>query len=214
MAYDLEEQEQLDSIKAWWAKYGNLVTWLVIIALAAYAGWTGWNTYLGRQSAQASVLYEEQQKSLAAKDNAKVQRAATDIQDKFSGTSYAQMSALVAAKSAFDANDGENAKKQLQWVIDHGRGKEYKAIAAVRLAGVLLDAKAYDEALKVLAGDYPAQFAGAIADRRGDVLLAQGKRDDARAAFKLALEKTDAKDPGRQLIQIKLDAIGGDAPKA
>ncbi|MFJ3055074.1 YfgM family protein [Herbaspirillum sp. NPDC087042] len=214
MAYDLEEQEQLDSIKAWWAKYGNLVTWLVIIALAAYAGWTGWNTYLGRQSAQASVLYEEQQKSLAAKDNAKVQRAATDIQDKFSGTSYAQMSALVAAKSAFDANDGEAAKKQLQWVIDHGRGKEYKAIAAVRLAGVLLDAKAYDEALKVLAGDYPAQFAGAIADRRGDVLLAQGKRDDARAAFKLALEKTDAKDPGRQLIQIKLDAIGGDAPKA
>jgi len=214
MAYDLEEQEQLDSIKAWWAKYGNLVTWLVIIALAAYAGWTGWNTYLGRQSAQASVLYEEQQKSLAAKDNAKVLRAASDIQDKFSGTAYAQMSALVAAKSAFDANDVETAKKQLQWVIDHGQGKEYKAIAAVRLAGVLLDAKAYDEALKVLAGDYPAQFAGAIADRRGDVLLAQGKRDDARAAFKLALEKTDAKDPGRQLIQIKLDAIGGDAPKA
>ncbi|WP_443115006.1 YfgM family protein [Herbaspirillum seropedicae] len=214
MAYDLEEQEQLDSIKAWWAKYGNLVTWVLIIALAGYAGWTGWNTYQGRQSAQASVLYEEQQKSLAAKDNAKVQRAAADIQDKFSGTAYAQMSALVAAKSAFDANDAETAKKQLQWVIDHGRGKEYKAIAAVRLAGVLLDAKAYDEALKVLGGDYPAQFAGAIADRKGDVLLAQGKRDEARSAYKLALEKSDAKDPGRQLIQIKLDAIGGEAPKA
>ncbi|WP_075258815.1 YfgM family protein [Herbaspirillum camelliae] len=214
MAYDLEEQEQLDSIKAWWAKYGNLVTWVLIIALAGYAGWTGWNTYQGRQSAQASVLYEEQQKSLAAKDNAKVQRAAADIQDKFSGTAYAQMSALVAAKSAFDANDADTAKKQLQWVIDHGRGKEYKAIAALRLAGVLLDAKAYDEALKVLGGDYPAQFAGAIADRKGDVLLAQGKRDEARGAYKLALEKSDAKDPGRQLIQIKLDAIGGEAPKA
>ncbi|WP_288391966.1 tetratricopeptide repeat protein [uncultured Herbaspirillum sp.] len=214
MAYDLEEQEQLDSIKAWWAKYGNLVTWALIIALAGYAAWTGWNTYQGRQSAQASVLYEEQQKALAAKDNAKVQRAATDIQDKFSGTAYAEMSALVAAKSAFDAHDNETAKKQLQWVIDHGRGKEYKAIAAVRLAGVLLDTKSYDEALKVLAGDYPAQFAGAIADRKGDVLLAQGKRDEARTAYKLALEKSDAKDPGRQLIQIKLDAIGGEAPKA
>ncbi|WDZ94559.1 tetratricopeptide repeat protein [Herbaspirillum sp. WKF16] len=214
MAYDLEEQEQLDSIKAWWAKYGNLVTWLVIIALAAYAGWTGWNTYQARQAGQASVLYEEQQKSLAGKDNAKVQRAAADIQDKFSGTAYAEMSALVAAKSAFDANDGETARKQLQWVIDHGRGAEYKAIAAVRLAGVLLDAKSYDDALKVLSGDFPAQFAGAVADRKGDVLLAQGKRDDARAAYKLALEKTEAKDPGRQLIQIKLDAIGGEAPKA
>ncbi|MDR6583018.1 hypothetical protein HBH1_01048 [Herbaspirillum sp. BH-1] len=214
MAYDLEEQEQLDSIKAWWAKYGNLVTWALIIALAAYAAWTGWNTYQARQSGQASVLYEEQQKSFAAKDNAKVQRAASDIQDKFSGTAYAEMSALVAARSAFDANDIETAKKQLQWVIDHGRGKEYKAIAAVRLAGVLLDAKSYDEALKLLAGDYPAQFAGAIADRKGDVLLAQGKRDEARTAYKLALEKSDAKDPGRQLIQIKLDAIGGEAPKA
>ncbi len=214
MAYDLEEQEQLDSIKAWWAKYGNLVTWALIIALAAYAAWTGWNTYQARQSGQASVLYEEQQKSFAAKDNAKVQRAASDIQDKFSGTAYAEMSALVAARSAFDANDIETAKKQLQWVIDHGRGKEYKAIAAVRLAGVLLDAKDYDEALKLLSGDYPAQFAGAIADRKGDVLLAQGKRDEARTAYKLALEKSDAKDPGRQLIQIKLDAIGGEAPKA
>ncbi|UIN19760.1 YfgM family protein [Herbaspirillum frisingense] len=214
MAYDLEEQEQLDSIKAWWAKYGNLVTWALIIALAAYAAWTGWNTYQARQSGQASVLYEEQQKSFAAKDNAKVQRAASDIQDKFSGTAYAEMSALVAARSAFDANDIETAKKQLQWVIDHGRGKEYKAIAAVRLAGVLLDAKSYDEALNLLSGDYPAQFAGAIADRKGDVLLAQGKRDEARTAYKLALEKSDAKDPGRQLIQIKLDAIGGEAPKA
>ncbi|MFS2113752.1 YfgM family protein [Herbaspirillum frisingense] len=214
MAYDLEEQEQLDSIKAWWAKYGNLVTWALIIALAAYAAWTGWNTYQARQSGQASVLYEEQQKSFAAKDNAKVQRAASDIQDKFSGTAYAEMSALVAARSAFDANDIETAKKQLQWVIDHGRGKEYKVIAAVRLAGVLLDAKSYDEALKLLSADYPAQFAGAIADRKGDVLLAQGKRDEARAAYKLALEKSDAKDPGRQLIQIKLDAIGGEAPKA
>ena len=214
MAYDLEEQEQLDSIKAWWAKYGNLVTWVVILALVAYAGWTGWNTYQGRQAAQASVLYEEQQKSLAAKDNAKVQRAAADIQDKFGGTAYADMSALVAAKSAVDANDADAAKKQLQWVLDHGRSPEYKAIAAVRLAGLMLDAKAYDDALKVLAGQYPAQFAGAIADRKGDVLLAQGKRDDARAAYKLALEKTEAKDPARQLIQIKLDAIGGETPKA
>jgi len=214
MAYDLEEQEQLDSIKAWWAKYGSLVTWVVIIALAAYAAWTGWNTYQNRQSAQASVLYEEQQKSLAANDNAKVQRAAADIQDKFSGTAYAEMSALVAAKSAFEANDADAARKQLQWVIDHGRGDEYKAIAAVRLAGVLLDGKAYDEALKVLSGSYPSQFAGAIADRRGDVLVAQGKRDDARTAYREALDKTDAKDPGRQLIQIKLDAIGGEAPKA
>lgn len=214
MAYDLEEQEQIASIKDWWSKYGNLVTWVLIIVLAGYDAWSGWNIYQSRQAQQASQLFEEQQKAAEAKDNAKVQRAATDMQDKFSGTAYAQMSALVAAKAAFEANDVESAKKQLQWVIDHGRGDDYKAIAAVRLAGLLLDAKAYDEALKVLSGSYPAQFAGAIADRKGDVLAAQDKREEARVAYQLALDKTEQKDPGRQLIQLKLDAIGGAPAKA
>lgn len=214
MAYDLEEQEQLASIKAWWSKYGNLLTWVLIIALAAYAAWSGWNIYLNKQSQQASQLYDEQQRAVEAKDNAKVLRAATDMQDKFSGTAYAQMSALVSAKVAFDANDTETAKKQLQWVIDHGRDAEYKAIASIRMAGLLLDAKAYDDALKLLAGDFPAQFAGAVADRKGDILVAQDKRDDARAAYQLALDKTDQRSPGRQLIQLKLDAIGGAPAKA
>ena len=214
MAYDLEEQEQLASIKAWWSKYGNLLTWVLIVALAAYAAWSGWNIYQNKQSQQASQLYDEQQRAVEAKDNAKVLRAATDMQEKFSGTAYAQMSALVSAKVAFDANDSETAKKQLQWVIDHGRDAEYKAIASIRLAGVLLDAKAYDEALKLLTGDFPAQFAGAVADRKGDILVAQDKRDDARAAYQLALDKTDQRSPGRQLIQLKLDAIGGAPAKA
>jgi predicted negative regulator of RcsB-dependent stress response len=214
MAYDLEEQEQLASIKAWWSKYGNLLTWVLIVALAAYGAWSGWNLYQRKQSQQASQLYEEQQKAAEAKDVAKVLRAATDMQDKFSGTAYAQMSALVAAKTAFNTNDTETAKKQLQWVIDHGRDAEYKAIASIRLAGLLLDAKAYDDALKLLAGDFPVQFAGAVADRKGDILVAQDKRDEARTAYQLALDKTDERNPGRQLIQLKLDAIGGTPAKA
>jgi predicted negative regulator of RcsB-dependent stress response len=120
------------------------------------------------------------------------------------------MAALVAAKSAFEANDLKSAKAQLQWAVDHG-ADEFKAVAKVRLAGVLLDEKAYDEALKVLAGDVPAQFAGAVADRKGDVLAAQNKLTEARAAYKAALDATDKKNPGRQLIQMKLEAIGGTA---
>lgn len=214
MAYDHEEQEQLASIKAFWSKYGNLLTWLLIAVLAVYGGWTGWGTYQNRQAQQAALLYEAQQKVADVKDNAKTLRAATDIEDKFSSTVYAQMSALVAARVAFDANDIDNAKKQLQWVIDHGRDAEYKAVASVRLAGILLDAKAYDDALKLLAGDFPAQFAALVADRKGDVLAAQGKRDEARQAYQLALDKSDERNPGRQLIQLKLDAIGGAPAKA
>jgi predicted negative regulator of RcsB-dependent stress response len=208
MAYDLEEQEQLATLKAWWNQYGNLITWLLIIALAAYAAWSGWNYYQRKQTVQAAQLYESLQKAVASKDNAKVQRAASDMTEKFGRTAYAQMGALAAAKSAFEANDSKAAKLQLQWVIDNGTD-EYKSIAKIRLAGILLDEKAYDEGLKLLSGDFPAQFAGAVADRKGDILVAQAKLDEARAAYTLALDKTDQKNPARQLIQLKLDAIGG-----
>lgn len=214
MAYDLEEQEQLASIKAFWSKYGNLLTWVLIVALTAYAAWSGWHIYQRRQAQQASQLYEEQQKAVQANDGAKVLRAATDIQDKFGSTAYAQMSGLVAAKQAFQANDVDGAKKQLQWVIDHGRDAEYRAIAAIRLAGILLDAKAYDDALKLLSGDFPVQFAGAVADRKADILVAQNKLDEARKAYQTALDKTDERNPARQLIQLKLDAIDGAAVSA
>jgi predicted negative regulator of RcsB-dependent stress response len=209
MAYDLEEQEQLATLKAWWKQYGNLITWVLIIALAGYAAWNGWNYYLRNQSLQAAQLYEELQKAVATKDNAKVQRAATDMTGKFGRTAYAQMAALAAAKSAFDANDLKSAKAQLQWVIDKGSDDEYKAIARIRLAGILLDEKAYEEGLKILSGSFPAQFEGVVADRKGDILTAQNKIQEARAAYQLALNKTDARNPGRQLIQLKLDAIGG-----
>ena len=141
MAYDLEEQEQLATLKAWWERYGNLTTWIVIAALAAYSAWAGWSYYQRNQTTQASALYEELQRAVEAKDNTKVQRAATDMESKFGGTSYAPMSALVAAKSAFEANDAKTAKAQLQWAVDHG-ADEFKAIAKVRLAGVLLAEKA------------------------------------------------------------------------
>jgi predicted negative regulator of RcsB-dependent stress response len=209
MAYDLEEQEQIASIKAWWNQYGNLVTWLLIIALAGYAAWSSWKYYQRNQSTQASQLYEEMQKAITAKDVAKVQRAASDMEDRFGRTAYAQMSALAAAKAAFDTNDLKAAKAQLQWVIDHGIDDEYKAIGKIRLAGVLLDEKAYDDGLKLLAGDFPAQFLSAVADRKGDILVAQNKLDEARTAYQSALDKTEQKNPGRQLIQLKLDAIGG-----
>lgn len=214
MAYDHEEQEQMASLKAWWNQYGNLLTWALTIALAGYAAWSGWNYYQRTQSTQAAMLYNELQNAVTAKDKTRIQRAATDLQDRYVRTAYAQMSALVAAKSAIDANDLPLAKSQLQWIIDKGIDAEYKAIARIRLAGVLLDEKSYDAGLALLAGDFPAEFAADVADRKGDLLVGQNKLPEARTAYQLALDKAEQKNPGRQLIQLKLDAIGGGAAKA
>ena len=209
MLFRSEEQEQLATLKAWWNQYGNLVTWVLTAALLAYAGWSGWKYYQRDQTSKGELLYEEIVKAADAKDQAKVSRAAEDIKDKFSSTPYAQMGALTAAKSAFEADDMKAAKAHLQWVLEHGRSDEFKAVARIRLAGVLLDEKAYDDGLKVLDWDFPEQFAALVADRKGDLLFAQNKTDEARKAFQTALDKTEIKNPARQLIQLKLDALGG-----
>ena len=212
MAYDLEEQEQIANFKAFWDRFGNLISWVLIIALGGYAAYNFWNSHQRTQTAEASGLYDELMNTAQANDGAKVQRIAGDIENKYTRTAYAQMAALAAAKVAFDANDLKTAKAQLQWAVDHG-DDEYKSVARLRLSGVLLDEKAYDQALAQLNGDFAPQFAGEVADRKGDVLVAQNKLAEARAAYQAALDKMAKSNPGRQLVQIKLDAIGG-APAA
>ena len=208
MAYDLEEQEQIASLKAFWNKYGNLLTWVLIIVLGSYSGYTYWKSRQVTQAGEASALFDQLQLSLTAKDNAKVQRIAGDVETRYAGSSYAQMAALAAAKSAFDAADLKTAKVHLNWVVTNGN-EEYQSIAKLRLAGVLLDEKAYDEGLKLLATPFLPQFVGAAADRKGDILVAQNKVVEARAAYQAALAAMDEKNPGRQLVQLKLEAIGG-----
>lgn len=205
-----DEQESIESLKAWWARWGNLTTWIVLAALVVAAGFNGWNYWQRRQAAEASGLYEQVQKAAAGNDKATMARAAADMEDKFGSAPYAQMSALLAAKTLYAAGDAAGAKAQLQWAVDHAKDDEYKQIAKLRLASLLLDEKAYDAGLALLSGTPVDAFKGLVADRRGDLLAAQGKTADARAAYKLALDGLSQDDQSaRQLVQFKLDALGG-----
>jgi predicted negative regulator of RcsB-dependent stress response len=205
-----DEQESLENLKHWWIKWGNATTWIVLAVLIVAAGYNGWNFWQRRQAAEAAVLYDQVQQAVNANDKAKIVRVASDMEDKFGRTAYAQMTALAAGKALYTAGDAAAAKAQLQWAIDHAKDDEYKQIAKLRLALVLLDEKNYDAGLKLLADQPLDAFKGVIADRRGDLLAAQGKRDDARAAYKVALETLPENDTSaRQLVQFKLDALGG-----
>lgn len=195
-------------MKAFWSKYGNMLTWVLIVALAAFSGYTYWNNSKRTGAAEAAAMFEQLNAGVTEKNNVKVQRIAGEIETRHKDSIYAQMAALAAARSAFDAADTKVAKAQLQWAADHGN-EEYKSVAKLRLAGVLLDEKAYDEALKVLATPFLPQFAGDVADRKGDVLVAQNKVAEARAAYQAALAAMDKNNPGRPLVELKLEAIGG-----
>jgi predicted negative regulator of RcsB-dependent stress response len=208
MAYDLQEQEQIEVLKDWWRKYGNLVTWSVVALVVGLSAIVAWRTYHGQQSSAAATLYSQLDTADKANEPKKVQDIAAALVSSHAGTQYAGMAALRAAKSFAAANDLANAKLRLQWVVDKAKDEEMRDVARLRLAGVLLDEKNYDEALKLLDAKHTAAFDGLYADLKGDIMAVQKRRAEARAAYQAALEKTDPRSNYRQLIQVKLDAMG------
>ncbi|MFZ4285485.1 YfgM family protein [Variovorax sp. HJSM1_2] len=207
---DLEEQEQLDQLKHFWKQYGNLITWILIVAMAGYASWNFYNYWERKQSAQAAALYDEVARAAGAGDTAKLERAFGDMKDKFGSTAFAGQAGLVTGKVMFEKGNADAAKAALTWVSEKASDDGYKAVARLRLAGVLIQSKAYDEAAKVLAESVPAQYAPLVADRQGDLLSAQGKTAEAVAAYKKAYEGMQDTDDYRRLVEVKLNALGVD----
>lgn len=208
--YDLEEQEQLAQIKHFWAKYGNLITWILIAVLGAFAAWNGWQYWQRKSALEAAVLYEELERAAQANDGEKLRRVWTDIQSKAAGTVQAQQAGLLAAKVFQTEGKAEDAKAALNFVVSKTSDEGMAAVARLRLAALELDAKAYDAALKALDAKVPAAFEGLQADRRGDVYQAQGKADEARQAYKDAYAKLDQAPDYRRIVEAKLNALGVD----
>ena len=205
---DLEEQEQLDQLKHFWQQWGNAITWLAIVVLGSFAAWNGYQYWQRSQAAQAAAMYDEVERVLKSGDPARLDRALADMKDKFAGTVYAQQAALLAAKSYFEAGKSDAAKAALAWVIEKSGDEGYRAVARLRLAALLLEAKEYDEGLKQLAAPMPGEFGALAADRRGDILVLQGKTDLARAEYEQAFKGLDDQGEYRRLVEVKLNALG------
>lgn len=217
--YDLEEQEQISELKTWWKMYGNLVTAVLLAVSAGVVGWQGWNWYQRSQAAEASVIYAAVQKAVMERDAKRVREAAGELTEKYPGTAYAAMAALTSARMQFDAGDLKTARAQLQWVAEKARDKDLRDLGRLRLAHVLFDEKALDEALKLLADEPVAAFAARYGELKGDILAAQGKKAEARTAYQAALSRLDAVEKAsggqggretqyRDLMQVKLDSLG------
>lgn len=207
--YDLQEQEQIAELKGWWKEYGNLVLTTLTVILAVFAAWNAWNWYRDRQSTEAAALYEVLEKAARVNDAKATREAAGTLLEQYPRTSYGPLAALVSAKVNYQAGDLKTARAQLEWALDHTRSDEVKAITRLRLAHVLIDDNAADEALKVLSATPPKGFESLQEMTRGDIHLVQGKKAEARAAYKAALEKADKNDAAsRQQLQVKLDALG------
>jgi predicted negative regulator of RcsB-dependent stress response len=218
--YDLEEQEQIDELKTWWKMHGNLITTVVVVAAVGVMGWQGWNWWQRNQSAQASGLYAGLQSAAAQSDAKRAREVAGELIDKYPGTAYAGLAALLSAKVQSEGGDAKSAQAQLAWAVDNAKDESVRDLARLRLAALLFDDKAYDEALKRLTADPASALMPRFNELRGDVLSAQGKLAEARTAYQAALSAADAviKSGGgdararaayREMLQAKLDTLGG-----
>ncbi|MDP1596523.1 MAG: tetratricopeptide repeat protein [Methylotenera sp.] len=207
MAYDLEEQEQLDELKAWWKTYGKTIGNALLALLIVYAGYQGWHYYQAKQSVEASTEYQALQ-VIDEKDVKEIQAKSAILMDKYSATPYAGRAALLAAKANYQAKDIKSAKAQLDWAIKNAKETSVTAIAGLQLANILAEEKDFTGALKLLESPHDAGFDGLYADLKGDVLVVLGKNTEAKAAYEHALTKLDAQGRYRILTQQKLEALG------
>ncbi len=210
---DLQEQEQLDTLKAFWKQYGTLVTWVLILVLGAYSAWNGWQYWQREQGFKAGAMFDELDRAVQAGDAEKVGRIFGDLKQRFPKTAFAEQGALAAAKVQFDKGQNDAAVASLTWLAESGAQDEMRTVARLRLAALQTAAKQFDEAIKTLDGAKAAGFEPLVADRRGDLLLAQGKAAAALAAYQAAWAGMDDKNDYRRIVDAKLTALGA-APEA
>lgn len=209
MALDLEEQEQIDELKAWWHKNGTLVIGAVAAFVIGVSGWKGYEVWNTRQTGESMALYEKAVQAAMANDTKSVKELTGQIMENYDRSGYAMPAAWMAGRINFSAGDLKSAQAQYQYALDHAGDKGLEQLARLRLAAVMLDQKDYAGAQKLLEIEPDAAFAALFADLKGDLMAIQGKPEEARAAYQLALEKLEDKSPMKVMVEAKLDGVGG-----
>ena len=216
MPLDLEEQEQIDQIKAFWQKYRNLITGVLTVVLFSYAAYSAYQWWRNSQATEASKLYETMVTAITKGDKDQTLRAANDLQKDYARTTYAAMSSLVAAKIAADAGDSAKAIDYLRWAAKNSSDDGYLALAKLRLVSQLIEQggdQNLAEADQILKEKPIQGFEALWLERRGDWYLILKKNAEAKVSFQDAWKKLDQSkeypEEARRLLKVKLDAVGG-----
>ena len=207
MALDLEEQEQVDELKALWKKYGSYITRGVIAFFVLYALFQGWGYYQTKQSLGASEAYQSIV-VLDEKNTKEIMRKSQNLIDEFGGTPYAGRAAILFAKASYLEGLKDKAKEKLEWASSHAKESATESIALIQLGQILVEEKKYEDALKKVNDVDNEGYLGLANDLKGDILNAMGKKDDAKKAYQEALKRFGPKDPYAKFTQEKLESLG------
>lgn len=216
MADHLTEEEQIESLKRWWKENGTGIVSGIVLALVGYFGWQWWQGNERNNAEAASNLYQSFEEAVSANQGnpenrqlTTAQSLARDLKDNYAKRIYATQASLQLAALAAKKNDLESAAKELQWVVDNSRDDALKFVAKRRLATVKAARGETKEALALLDGSVPPAFAALYAETRGDILLQQGDKEAARAAYQQArAQLLPEQSSGAQLLELKIESLG------
>ncbi|NOL49611.1 YfgM family protein [Pelistega europaea] len=214
MAFDLEEQEKIDQVKAWWDKFGGWVTGILTVVLLAYVGYYGWGMYQNYQSGQALAYYDTVNTAVHnarpdANDKTRIQEALAALQKDYKGTAYPARASLLASRYFVEHGDLAAAQQAAQWVVSESKEIEMVPVAQLQLATILMNQAKYDEALAQL-GNPPASFKALFLDRQGDIFLEKGDKAAALKAWKEALDEKGLDANFVRLVEMKITVLGGE----
>ena len=209
------DDDQLGELKDWWQRNGKPLVTGGLLALVVVFGWQAWHKYQSNQSQGASILYQQLLETTLTPsgqpDAAQVADLANKLKNEYSGSAYAQFGGLFVAKVAVDSGKLDDAANELKIIVDKPANATLGEVARQRLAQVLAAQNKVDEALKLLEGDSDKAFLASREELKGDLLVQQGRTEDARVAYEKAKAAlSDEAAVGG--LQIKLDDLAkGDA---
>ncbi len=190
MATHLEEEAQVEALKRWWKANGGSIIAGVVLGLAGIFGWNAWQNYQQTQAQQSSDLYSQLLNAVQQKQYDLAEGIAQRLTGEFGNTAYADFAYLFQARVAVEKDQLEQAKKSLGMLLTSGRDPNFRHIARLRQARVLLAMGNPQDALKVLTssevGD-AGKFAGQYEEIKGDVYFTLGKLSEARQAYSKAI---------------------------
>ncbi|QZA76413.1 tetratricopeptide repeat protein [Deefgea tanakiae] len=206
-AFDLQEQEQIATLKAWWQSWGKWLALSVAAFLIGFAAWAGWQKYQKTQIVKAAEVYAQIEANLA--EDGKFKAGVALLKSDYTKTPYAPRAAMIAAKLQYLKGDAAAARTELQWVIDHSTEAALRDSARLRMASILLEDKKFTEALALMKTPEEEGFSPLYAEQRGDIYVAKGEPVAAADAYRQAIAKLPKDAPNLKLVEIKLDVLGG-----
>lgn len=207
---DVHDQHEVEAFKAWWKENGMSVLTGVAIAIAGVLGWQGYQDYQRSNNEAASAVYESLRVAQSQNKFTEVSRDARQLMVDHAASPYAVGAAFMLAKSEADKEDWAGAQSDLQWVIDHSKDVQWKAIAQLRLARVMIENKQPAQAISLLntaSTSLPTAFKGMADYVRGMALLQQGDQQAAQQAFSAAQANNELSASIRSLSQLWVDDL-------